>query len=301
MPTPVRRVRPNTVFEVSRRVVGGRFKLQANPRIIHSFLFLLAIYSNHYNIKLIAAVVMLNHYHLLGLDEEGRLPHFMQTFDALMARILNCIHGTEGTVWCANGYTPLEPMSDEASINRLDYLIENPLAADLVKYLKDYPHIRVREDDILREIEIERPDFFFSPRTKLPKKVTLRFHKLPALSHLSDEEYCKHIAERIKAAERRHIERRKRTGDTVMGCKRILKVRREDRPRKNRTWFKLRPQIAERNKRLRVAAIAALKEFRQRYREALAAWHAGQRDVLFPYGTWKMRIAFGVRVEPPPL
>jgi len=39
------------------------------------------------------------------------------------------------------------------------------------------------------------------------------------------------------------------------------------------------------------------RDFQKRYKEALKRYRAGERDVVFPAGTWKMRVLFNVRVE----
>ena len=43
------------------------------------------------------------------------------------------------------------------------------------------------------------------------------------------------------------------------------------------------------------------REFLQEYREALDRWNAGQRDVVFPAGTVRMRLRHKVPTEPIPL
>lgn len=300
MVTPARRIIPGTVYEVSRRTVGSEFRLVADERIVELYEFLLQAYSEMYDVKPLATTVVMNHYHLTMLDTNGQAPAFMQAFDSTMARALNCYQGTQGTVWCGNGYTPLAVLTDEAQLARLDYLIENPLSANLVRRLRDYPQVRVRPDDIMRRKVIKRPKFFFSEHSALPEQVTQRFYKLPALAHLSDQEYCRFVAERIKSAEDRHIERRRRSGESVCGERRLRRIQWYWKPEKRRTWFRLRPELAAKDRMAMLAGIRELRRFRAHYREALAAWHAGDKTAVFPYGTWKMRREFGVVVEAMP-
>ena len=299
MATPPRNIQPGALVEVSRRTIAGFFLLTAHKLVLQTFLYLLAIYTTRFGIKLVGAVMMLNHFHLLMIDEEGNTPSFMQIFDSMLAKFLNRFHKREGTVWCANGYTPLTPVSPQAQLDRFRYLLNNPLAANLIERLKDYPFVCVHEGDILEDLVIERP-WFFGKRSRLPKTATLKYHKLPAYEHLDDDAYVAFVTGEIKQAEDRHIAERKRKGVRVMGRKRLQQIVWTQRPKKDRAWFQLRPQIAERDPELRVAAIWALQRFRSRYREALAAWHAGDKDAVFPYGTWKMRLQFGVKVEPAP-
>ncbi len=47
-------------------------------------------------------------------------------------------------------------------------------------------------------------------------------------------------------------------------------------------------------------AVLELRAFRASYREQLDRWKNGERDVVFPHGTWWMRVHHGVRCHPPP-
>ena len=47
-------------------------------------------------------------------------------------------------------------------------------------------------------------------------------------------------------------------------------------------------------------AARALRGFRAAYREALDAWKCGVRGVVFPLGTWLMRVLHHADCEPAP-
>jgi len=47
-------------------------------------------------------------------------------------------------------------------------------------------------------------------------------------------------------------------------------------------------------------ALDALRAFWRAYAEALAEYRAGNHDVVFPAGTYKMRVFFNVPCHPPP-
>ncbi len=49
---------------------------------------------------------------------------------------------------------------------------------------------------------------------------------------------------------------------------------------------------------LRIEAIGRHKEFLYEYRQALKRWKDGDRDVIFPAGTYALRIHAGVKCEP---
>ena len=108
------------------------------------------------------------------------------------------------------------------------------------------------------------------------------------------------LARRVADLERAHRLRREQDGVSVLGRRRLMKVRWTDTPRKRERWFGLRPQVAEPDRELRVAALRELKQFRKAYRVAYAMYRAGDHGVVFPYGTWEMRVRLGARTAPPP-
>jgi hypothetical protein len=57
--------------------------------------------------------------------------------------------------------------------------------------------------------------------------------------------------------------------------------------------------VAGRDKWKRVEALSRLVDFLRSYREAWVALRAGARDVLFPAGTYWLRVAYGVRCAAP--
>jgi putative transposase len=57
------------------------------------------------------------------------------------------------------------------------------------------------------------------------------------------------------------------------------------------------PTAAGKNPKARKALLAIQKTYRFAYRQALAAWKAGARDSVFPFGTWWMRVHHSARSE----
>ncbi len=59
----------------------------------------------------------------------------------------------------------------------------------------------------------------------------------------------------------------------------------------------LRPRVASKNKWRRIEMLQADKHFQQRYREAYRRRSAGDLEVLFPLGTYKLRVQGMVSCE----
>ena len=97
--------------------------------------------------------------------------------------------------------------------------------------------------------------------------------------------------------EKEAAERLRREGRKFLGERRVLTQDPYDSPT---SWEKrrgLRPTFASRDKWKRIQLIALLEGFYARYREALAAWRKGDREVVFPFGTYWMRVFHGARCE----
>ena len=75
---------------------------------------------------------------------------------------------------------------------------------------------------------------------------------------------------------------------------RVLKQRVLERPRTPETRGQLRPRVVARGTALRIELIRRLKAFVGAHRDTLLAWRQGHRDVVFPAGTYLMRVAHGV-------
>ncbi len=74
----------------------------------------------------------------------------------------------------------------------------------------------------------------------------------------------------------------------------------EECPKSWAKRFQLKPRVATKDKWRRIAALQQLSDFAASYRDAFESWRKGQRDVVFPYGTYLMRVLHGVRCAPAP-
>ncbi len=63
----------------------------------------------------------------------------------------------------------------------------------------------------------------------------------------------------------------------------------------------LNPRVACKDPRVRCGILRWLSEFRFAHNVAWQLWSSGIRDVLFPYGTYWMRVKYRVRCRDPGL
>ena len=108
------------------------------------------------------------------------------------------------------------------------------------------------------------------------------------------------LAEAVAARERQLQEQARDEGRSFLGARAVLRQRRDSRPATQAPRRGLDPAIAAADPHLRVRLLDALIAFRERYRQALDAWRQGARAVLFPAGTYAMRVHHDAACRPPP-
>ena len=139
----------------------------------------------------------------------------------------------------------------------------------------------------------------FASRSKMPETAVLMLDRPQVRLELSDSELRAKIREDLATREAEiGVER---AGKPVLGMKAALKIHWSTVPRKGEELFGRQPtfstQTQEQRLRMKLLRIQFLKD----YRSALARWNAGERDVVFPAGTVRMRLRHKVPTEPVPL
>jgi hypothetical protein len=141
--------------------------------------------------------------------------------------------------------------------------------------------------------EVHRPTHFFREKGALPDKVALELSTPPGFDSPADfrDRVTAALAERQREAERR-------VGKAgFLGVARVLQQKPMARPASTEPRRDLNPRVAAKNTWKRIEALTRVAEFVQAYRSALAARRAGTIGVVFPAGTYLLRVAHGVPCE----
>jgi putative transposase len=276
---------------VTRRTVLRTHLLRPDAAFNEHYLYCLAILAERYGIALHAVVLMSTHEHLILTDTRGRLPLFMRELHRLVALGVKVLRGWDGPVWDHERPSVVHLRTPQAVIEKLAYVMANPVAAGLVRYAKDWPGIRTLPEQLGRACLSARrpPQYFDADNPQWPAHVELSL-QLPELPGMSPDEIRAAVASELGELEKQaRLEVRAR-GWSVLGSERVRKASPYDRAR---SWEPLRgrnPQFAvgRGQREAFFDAVAALRAFRLMYREALERWRAGVRHVCFPAGTWLM-------------
>jgi REP element-mobilizing transposase RayT len=295
--TAPRQILPGKIYLVTRRCSERRFFLRPSEVTNAIFLYVLAVAARLHRVQVHAFCVLSNHYHLLVTDPEARLPAFMQYLDSLVARAVNASLGRWEGFWSSEvSYSAVSQGDPEDIVRRAAYVLANPVAAGLVRTGREWPGLWTAPEQLGSATFVApRPTVFFDPNGTMPERAELTL-TVPA-GFSSPEEFQARVSAAVRE---RELEKQRELGPRgFLGPARVLKQKPFARPASGEPRRALNPRIAARDKWKRIEAIGRMVKFLRAYREARRRWRAGVRDVLFPAGTYQLRLEHRVRCAVP--
>ncbi len=291
--TVPRQVLPGSTYLVTRRCTQREFLLKPTALTTRLFKYVLAVAAERYGIRLHAACMMGNHYHLVLTDPLAELPRFTQLFDMLLARALNASYGRWESFWAPGSYSAVRLETPRDVLDKIVYTLVNPVFAGLVAHGRDWPGVWSAPERIGTGAEIvERPEGFFKKNGSMPEREALVF-KVPK-GFASAAAFREEVAERVAAREKKKASELAARRKGFMGVRRVMRQKHTDRPASEEPRRGVKPRVAARDKWKRAEALQRLNEFVWAYREALEKLRRGVRKVVFPYGTYLLRVHLGV-------
>jgi REP element-mobilizing transposase RayT len=286
---------PGTTYLVTRRCSERRCFLRPSKLTNEIVLYVLALAAERYNVLVHAFCVLSNHAHLVVTDVDGRLPAFMQYLDSLVARAVNASLGHFEGFWASDGsYSAVEPLDPADVLAKIAYTLANPVAAGLVRTGAEWPGLWTAAEQIgTATLTARRPERFFDPKGYLPASIELALTVPPGFA--SAAEFRSLLSAAVGELEEKHREELISQGRRFLGAARVRAQDPFSRPARGEQRFGLKPRIAARDTERRIEGLFRLGCFVKEYREAQASWRAGLRDVVFPAGTYLMRIMHGVQ------
>ncbi len=140
--------------------------------------------------------------------------------------------------------------------------------------------------------------------TTMPEEVTLTLTRPPICFNLTDDELRAEVLERLRRREGELIAERRADGTKVLGIEGLRRQAAKEghtRAAKSRRAlmgevprYAGAPELVARRK-------AEDREFQRKYKLAMERLLNGERDVVWPEYTWKMRVDYGQRCEGAPI
>jgi putative transposase len=239
-------------------------------------------------ILLYAVCFMSNHWHAVLSDPDGKLPKFLERAHSLIAKCQNAALDRCEGLWSTDKTSVVELISEEDVLDKMAYVMANPTAAGLVHSPCEWPGVITER--IGQRLTFATPDFFFEQDASDDDDAVLEFVRPAIFTHLCDEELNRRLLDRVAERVREKRAEYRREGKRFIGREAVLQQAFTDAPLKSEIRRKFNPRIAAKDPSLRSLALLALKRFIIRYREALRLWREGRRDVVFPLGTYALRV-----------
>jgi len=293
-----RRVVPGMVVMVTRRTLRRTHLLRPDPELNNLFRYCLAIVAQHYGVLVHAAVVMSTHEHLILTDVRGQLPRFLQELHRLLALGIKVLRKWEGAVWDHEKTSVVELCTQQAVLEKIAYVIANPVAAGLVRRSHQWPGVTTTPEHFGRASWTAKlPAFYLDQdNPRWPKIATLSL-SMPQLD-IGDAAARVAVADEVAHLEAMASATMQAAGRRVIGREHLAALSPYDRAR---SWEPLRGRnpsfaVGRHQREAFFDSVAVLRAFRWAHRAALEAWRNGVRSVLFPPGTWLMCWAHGALV-----
>ncbi len=231
---------------------------------------------------------MSNHWHAVVSDPDARLPEFLERAHRLIARCQNAALGRWENLWSSEKTSVVYLAAEEDVLDKMAYVIANPTAAGLVHAPDEWPGIITRR--LGERLSFEMPDHFFDDHSADTDDVVLEFVRPGIFSQLTDDELNARLFDAVALRVRLARTEMRRAGKAFLGVAAVLRQPFSAAPTSEAIRRKLNPRIAAANPSIRAAVIRALHRFIAEYREAWRAWREGRRNVVFPQGTYALRV-----------
>lgn len=296
-----RSIVPGATYLVTRRTLLRHMLFRPDAEITRLIVYSLSVSARRFGIQVHALCAMSTHVHLVLTDVHGLLPSFLHLFHRLVALGTKVLRTWEGPVWDHEATSAVRLLTRQAMVEKIAYTLANPVTAGLVRHAHEWPGATVRVDEIgCGTLHATRPDIYFdATNSQWPQEERLSLTLPPIIGESNAADFCRDVAAELAREEAQARETLERRGAVVVGSKRAVVVSPHARATSIEELRGRNPTFAvgRGNGEMLKGAVAALRAFRSSYREALAVWRTGVRLVMFPAGTWWMRVLHAVAVS----
>jgi putative transposase len=296
-----RPVYPGAVLLITRRIHKRQLLLKPERRLNRLIEYIVAVFAKRHGVRVHAICVMSNHWHAVCSDPLGRIVEFERDVHAFIARAVNAMHGEFESIWAREPSCRVACLNPADIIDKIAYTLANPVAAHLVAHGKNWPGLRRSWPD--RPRTIERPTGFFRDEEAggaWPETAQLELHRPPDHDHLSHDELASLLLDRVEERERAARDAAKAAGKTFLGRHGVLAQSRKAFATSSERRFAPRPTVSTRSRWARIERLQQDRAWLAAYRASRERLCAGDTQVRFPYGTWKLRVYYHAPCEEPP-
>jgi hypothetical protein len=183
-------------------------------------------------------------------------------------------------------------VTDEDVEDKIAYVVANPVAAGLVEQPEQWPGVLLWGESRRR---VTRPGSYFREEGTCPEELTLAIERPGPRNGRTVA--LREWRERVGTAKARKVGAAhgtiRRAGRAFLGKAAVLAASFIQRARSYEQRFGVIPTFAAKARSVREELGRVERYFRTGYRRALEQWRRGQREIVFPIGTWGMVVWHG--------
>jgi REP element-mobilizing transposase RayT len=294
------------LVEVTCRTIQGRFLLRPGEELNQIVKGVLARAARLHEVQVVGVVYLSNHFHLLvWVDHAQQLARFMGYLNGNLAREAGRLHGWRDKFWSRRYQAVLVSEEEQAQIARLKYLLAHGAKENLVHRPQDWPGVHCAEalltGQSLDGIWINRTQECAARRSRKTRcsntyteTESLSFIPLPCWTHLQEVEYRHRIQILLHEIEREAAAAReiKRTSIPARRVCRRRILRQHPHQAPARLQKRPAPLAHAFRKSVRKGLREAYGAFLAAYRQAAMRLRSGDRNVVFPPGSFPPALPF---------
>lgn len=301
---------PGQLVFADRVSLEHRFMLRPDRQMREIFSYLLGHFARRHGLRVHAIVLMSTHYHVLFTDVRGSRGDFFRDFHAMLTKAVQVYRSTQNYLFDKSPTSQPECVTAQAGIEAMAYLITNPTEAGICEDPTKWPGLFTRVEDAGRRrverfakpAKIRRDDgtyvSFLDPEL-WPDFVDLEQEPLCEALDVEAKVCVELVGREVAARIAAKREEQKKLGCGFVG---VLHALHQRVTKKAASWWlpktvdgKIRPRIkAGRGQgEARVKGILRLFGFWDAHEGARKRILAGQKDVVFPAGTFRWHRLFG--------
>jgi hypothetical protein len=201
-----------------------------------------------------------------------------------MAKALNASQGQWENLWSAEHPSQVLLPTLADVVAKVAYTVANPVAAGLVENPSQWPGVLLWQPGTVVAC---RPNVYFDPNGSAPDSVELTIGGAPGVDV---QDWIRQVTRAVAQQVERARQEVRKQGMTFLGAAAVKAKSFLHRAKSYEVKRNINPVLAARDVSVRKTIRRILREFQRSYAQALAAWRSGNRAVVFPFGTWWMRV-----------
>ncbi len=281
------------------RTRGSELWFVNNPPLERAILGFAAKFAQRYGVKLYAFAIEGNHIHFPALFPRANRAQFMRDFNSSVARAVPHYQREYrgGNVW-GRRYSA-EYLPEAGDIEReFFYTVLQPVQDGLVDNIRKYRGYNCFEDAIwgrVRRFKVVRWKEYRDALRWDPKlspkdftdEVELKFERLPGYEEFSQEEYVRCMREKLRVRTAEIVAAR--NGKPTAGAENLAQTKPGAKPYRTKTSTASthRARVLSDDPERRARGRAWYFSIYFSYQGSSARYRAGEKDVVFPAGTYK--------------